>query len=701
VSSAVAGRGALPLAAVRALPAWAWLAGLVVVSIAVRYAFARRMPGPWIMVDELIYSELAKSIADGGGLAIRGDGAGLAYGVVYPLLVSPAYALFESVPDAYAAAKGINAVLMSLAALPAYLIARTVLRPPLALLAAVLAVALPSTLYAGTIMTENAFYPLFLFGALALLRALERPTWRRTVVLLAVVLAAFLTRQQAVVFLPALAVAPLLLVLLDRRGLRALGAYRALYGGLGLVVAAALVLQAARGRSPLSLLGAYRTAGESGYDVSEIARWLLYHVAELDLYLAVVPFAAFLVLAALSPRLERADRVFVAASAPLVVSLLVAVAAFASRHALRIEERNVFYAVPLFVVALLVWIERGLPRPGPVVAVAAGVAAALPALLPYEDLVNVTARSDTFALLALWRVHSSGVALDDLWVPVLVAGAALAALAVLVPRRYALVLPALVLVGWAAGYAPIEGGDQGVRAASAGALFQGIAAAERDWIDEAVGADADVAAVWSGRTDAFTIWENEFFNRSVGRVYHLSGPVPGGLAQAPLDVDEETGLLRAAGGEPVRAAYAFADDDVELAGRELARDAGKGTAVYRVESPLRTTRLVTGLDADGWVGRRLVYTRFRCAGGRLLAELQSDPSLYREPQTVEARSRGGRVLGQVTVAPDDEAAAISVPLSRGPGGRCVALLVAGRTKVPAGADKRRLGFRVVGLRYLP
>ena len=51
---------------------------------------------------------------------------------------------------------------MSLAAVPAYFLARRVLAAGLSLVAALLAVAVPSMLYTGTMMTENAFYPLFL-----------------------------------------------------------------------------------------------------------------------------------------------------------------------------------------------------------------------------------------------------------------------------------------------------------------------------------------------------------------------------------------------------------------------------------------------------------------------------------------------------------------------------------------------------------
>src|SRR5207244_7901458 len=171
------------LARVAAVPAWAWVAALVVVSAAARYVLARRIAAPWIMVDELIYSELAKSFAAGGHFLVR-DHATAAYGVVYPALISPAWAIFDSVPHAYAAAKAINSVVMSLAAVPAYLLGRRLLGRPLAVAAAVLTVAVPSMVYTGTLMTENAFYPIFLLAALALVAWLERPSALNTALLL-------------------------------------------------------------------------------------------------------------------------------------------------------------------------------------------------------------------------------------------------------------------------------------------------------------------------------------------------------------------------------------------------------------------------------------------------------------------------------------------------------------------------------------
>ena len=127
----------------RRVPAWLWLAGIVAASFLVRAWLARGMFGPFIMVDELIYSELAKSFASDLAFSIR-EVPTRSYGPVYPILIAPAYAAFTSIPDAYGALKSINSLIMSLAAIPAYLIARHVVRRPLALLAAIGDVAHPS-----------------------------------------------------------------------------------------------------------------------------------------------------------------------------------------------------------------------------------------------------------------------------------------------------------------------------------------------------------------------------------------------------------------------------------------------------------------------------------------------------------------------------------------------------------------------------
>ncbi len=204
--------------------------------------------------------------------------------------------LFDSLPDAYAAARTINAVVMSLAAIPAYLIARRLLPQGLSLLAALLAVALPSLAYTGTLMSENAFYPAFLLAAWALLRALDQPTLRRQLVLLAACGVVTLVRVQGIAVVLAALTAPLLLRLVARRPLRP---WLPFFTGSSRAAPCSWSARSSRAvRSISSLFGAYQVVGEESYDVVDVLKYVFWHLAELDLYVGVIPFAAFLLLAA-------------------------------------------------------------------------------------------------------------------------------------------------------------------------------------------------------------------------------------------------------------------------------------------------------------------------------------------------------------------------------------------------------------------
>jgi hypothetical protein len=573
--------------------------------------------------------------------------------------------------------------------------------PWLSLLAAVLTVSIPPMLYTGVLMTENAFYPLFLCGALALVAWLERPDARRTVLLLGLAMLLYLTRAQALAIGAAILTAPPLFVWARRRSGRALGDYRLLYGLVAAGAVFVVVVQAVRGSSPLGILGAYRVAGSSHYTVSAVSKWFLYHVSELDLMLGIVPFAALIVLVGLARRLPAAVQAFLAATVALSFWLVLEVATFASEQAFRIEERNMFYLAPLFLIALLVWIDQGVPRPLLATGIAVAVAAALPGAIPYRDLINVNAVSDTLALLPLWSLEESVVSPGHVVTVVVLVAIAACVLFLAVPRRFALVLPALVLVYFAAAHKPVEGKFRGV---SVGSLYAGITLPQRDWIDRAVGRNADVAAVWTGNADAHAIWENEFFNRSVGTIYDTAAPLPGGLPETAVKLDPRTGLLLA-NGRPVRARYALVDGTMALDGKVIAQDATKGMTLYQPDGPLRQTTRVAGLyPNDTWSGPRVSYTRLGCKGGTVAVLLESDPALYTTPQVVTA-SVAGHTVGRASVPPRGQVE-LRVPL-RPQGTTCTAVFRVGRTAVPKvvtkglNQDIRPLGVHFDRFDYAP
>jgi hypothetical protein len=263
---------------------------------------------------------------------------------------------------------------------------------------------------------------------------------------------------------------------------------------------------------------------------------------------------------------------------------------------------------------------------------------------------------------------------------------AAAALFVVLPQRFTLVLPLLVFVYLAVAQRTIE---SQLTAASRGALSQGIRSVPRDWIDRRVGKDADVAAVWTGRTDAHVIWENEFFNRSVDRVYDTGAPMPGALPSTRVFVDGD-GYLRDRKGRTIRHRYVLADGSLDLNGVKAAADAPLGISLWKVDGPLRSLTRVTGLYPGGtWSGPSVQYRRLQCAGGAVRVTLLGDASLFARVQRVRA--------GDVTrlIVPGVPAQ-MTVPLSS-----CRVRFDVSPTKVPGTRDDRVLGAHFLSFEYLP
>jgi hypothetical protein len=364
----------------------------------------------------------------------------------------------------------------------------------------------------------------------------------------------------------------------------------------------------------------------------------------------------------------------------------------------RVEERNLFYVAPLFLTALLVWIERGLPRPWRAAAVCAALAAALPGVLPYERLIDTPAESDTLALLPFWWLQEHVITISEVVLVVVVAAVLLASAFLVTPPRWAYVLPVLVLAWFVFANERVEDFDHGFPKASAGGLSTGLTVKPRDWIDRRVGRNANVALVWPGPTlNANALWENEFFNRSIRRVYDLGPRSPGDLPETAVTERADGTLVTH--GRPVRADYVLADEKSLLAGRVIARDERIGTVLLRTDGTLSIAYRVSGLyPNDVWSGPRVTYTRFHCGGGKLAVTLGSDASLFRHGQSVEARS-GHRFAG-VDFLSASGTAVLRLPLQRRADGTCRAMFTISPTEIPAAVERGSNDTRVLGARFL-
>ena len=175
-------------------------------------------------------------------------------------------------------------------------------------------------------MTENVFYPLFLTVALALVlvaRAADACGGR--LILLALVGARVRDARAGGRARPGVAVgaAPARALRADGRCARRLRPFRPLYGVVvgrrGCSCSPARPRAAARRGPARRVLASSATATTTR---GQVARFLLYHLAELDLYLGVLPFAAlFVLLGARPPARARRSRAFARRGVALVVSL--------------------------------------------------------------------------------------------------------------------------------------------------------------------------------------------------------------------------------------------------------------------------------------------------------------------------------------------------------------------------------------------
>ena len=375
------------------------LPALVGLSTVLQWLAGRRLTGLWIMPDEAIYGERALDLWRHGQLAIlHGEGAG--YGFLYPALAGAPLSVGR-LATGYASLKLLQALAMSLVAVPVFFYGRRFMRPGYALLAAALALASPLTLYSGLIMTEVLIYPIGAFALLAIARAIETAAVRDQAIAFVAIVAALLTRVQSVVLIGIFAAAIVVdwLLARDRRRLRA-------FWPVWSVLAAGLVVVAA---TP-GLFGAYAGTLRGSYPLRSSAKLIAEHFSYLALSTAIAPFVALvLLLVGLTRNRERdpAARSVVSVATCATILVVLQVGFFAARYAPHLLGRDLALLPPLLFTVFALWLDRGAPRPRPAVYFVALLTLALLLLTPWNHLTNINALPDTFGVVILYHLGAS------------------------------------------------------------------------------------------------------------------------------------------------------------------------------------------------------------------------------------------------------------------------------------------------------
>ena len=599
------------------------LAGFLLAAFVVRLVLAHRVATPWIMVDEFIYSELAKSFSDRSEFLIR-ETASPFRNLAYPALISPAW-MADSVETAYDLARAINVTLMVLTAIPVFLWGKRLMSPAYALLPAALVLLMPSLTYTGMLMTENAFFLAFVTACFAIAVTLERPTLLRQVLALGAIALTCAVRPQALVLVVIYLAAVALKLGLDYRspagpsGLRYVGKQLTRFAPTGV---AALVLgggyvvyKALQGVGLESGLGPYAGVVHAGYDFSYAAEWIVDHFAELTFSVALLPVSALIVLLGGAVRgwaTSEAERAFLAVTVPALVFVVVEVGIYASRFSLRIEERNMFCVAPLLFLAFSLWLARGLPRPLVLTAIAAIAPPALLFALDLKSLLQIGILSDTFALIPLLRLSGrvdGGV--DTVELLVLGGGFAVGLAFALLPRRVAgIVLPLTLAMFLVVSSYSVFGAIRN----HAQATLELTNPADPSWIDNRIGTDSE-AAYFYGATanligEAQVMWQTEFWNRSIGPLIYPGGfPDPASLPVRVATFDALTGRIKPTGGEDIAGiGHMVVPATVQPAG-ELLDQKGQ-LALYRIDDPMRLASHLGGVSADRWMGSFAALTHY-------------------------------------------------------------------------------------------
>jgi hypothetical protein len=203
--------------------------------------------------------------------------------------------------------------------------------------------------------------------------------------------------------------------------------------------------------------------------------------------------------------------------------------------------------------------------------------------------------------------------------------------------------------------------------------------------------------IWSG-DNPFRIWENEFWNRSLRRVYDLGTPLPGGMPETPLSINKANKTLVDPDGQPVRARYVLADGTAQIDGTPVAADVGRNLVLYRVTGPVRTASQVTGWYADTWTAPHAVWQRPGCVSGVLQLNLRSDPGLF--PGVTQRIAVSGTTPGRVILLPSTQSRKVSLPLEP-QGGACKVVFDVTPSRSPGAADPRVLGVHIDYFNYVP
>jgi hypothetical protein len=581
---------------------------------------------PWLFTDELKLAQISRAISETGHPAQRGHPS--SFQTLYAYVLAPWWRIGD-VATAYAAIKYTGVVVMTSAIFPTYFLARMIVSRPWALFAAVGAVATPALAYAPFLVEEPAAYPWAALTLFLIVKALATRSPRWALGAAAAVIVAPFVRGQLAVLIPVYVLAALFLVWASEPAKRWRRTWsRWDWAGAVVLGIGAVILFSA-------VVGAHSDTWyiATGFYRHRTIVYGLWAAGAFTIGLGVLPVVALASL--VRPRGERWTRELKAFAAVTASS----VAAFGLYTATKaaylstvfstvVAERNLIYLAPLAFVATALALERGRLRWW-ALAGTAGFALYVILTTPYQ--LDLRPYSDALGL-SIVQLANLDLAFDDRDVTWLLVVALVVSLALLVAPRFVTRRRLGVSIGASAAALVLAWNLSGEISASNGTngFSQTLRAnfpSPPNWLDKATGQKPTIYLGQRIPTTANGIWLMEFWNRSLHYVWSLDGTAPGPGTHAPGFVTPDAGPDgRLTGrsiptGAPPGVNYIVADNEIDVAGRVLARPTIRhvltkdafGFPIHRVvvepahwrllriDQPLRLRSTPTGVEPDGWM----------------------------------------------------------------------------------------------------
>lgn len=563
---------------------------------------------PWLFTDELEYTQLARSFAETGRAARRGEPHSI--DSLYNVLAAPFWRI-DDVAAAFAAIKYVDVLVMTSVLFPTYFLARLVVARTPALFAAAAAAAIPSLAYSSWIVEETLAYPYSTLCLFLIAKALLARSRGWIAGALAASVVAPAVRVELVVVPILFVVAALFMVWSSTwaKRRRADWSHGDWLGAIALVAGAIIVLSTIASRN----VREWRMNTEYNWTKARIFQYGDWAAGALAVGIGVIPM--ILGLAALvrvrGERWTEELRVFrsVAAAGVIGFGLYTAMkAAYLSQvFESRVEERNLIYIAPLLFVGTAWVLEQ---RRVNTWALGAAGAYTLFVILDTPLSVGGGLYSDALGLAIFQQANRY-------WY--LTAGQARWILGglVAVTMMTAILLPRLrAALAVAVGAFILAWNVTGEIAASVGSVTVGrdVTPALNEpftWVDDATRLKP---TLYLGQmvADQNPVWLLEFWNRSITTVSSLDGSISGPGPSGAPNITPRGKLYWTVDPSNVGKTFDYAVEDwpcIDFAGTRAATHFYRGGAagmrqwrLIQLTKPNRLRAICVGVYPDGWSG---------------------------------------------------------------------------------------------------